>query len=599
MKKKPLPVSGLVFTTVLFLFVLYPAHAQIPDPASWNLFINSTDNGLVSDTFRIQTFGDSQEDNWEYIRGGNTALADISTENKDDLGGSIALKLLPGSFVSFEPFSLSFYQNSYIRVFFGGSKLMKNENLSAKVYRGNEIKTASLSTVTSNYADCPYSATRIKDNPYALDLRAADPATNTQNGYYALQYAIACGEIPGYSLFEGNGNWNDTLRWSHLPAQRNRKALLTGEITLSSAIRCNEIFLNNGTLHITRRGKAVVNAMTLFSTDLLHASTDYSLTVDGELVVQDRITIRKTLPETGKWYFISFPFDVYSSGIDERFQQKDDTPNAGGNYLYVQVYNGEKRALHNAATGNWEVVPVLPVPSERPLFEKGKGYLIALDEKASERTLSFSSRPDDIPENFGKEDGIPVIASTGWAETGERHRGWYLCGNPLPRPLSLTELEQNESLDGSVYIYDGSGYKAYPIGSEYVLPPMSAFFVKASDNTELKIKEGSPQKNSVRIATSYPLPGISNEPVASSATSLIPGPSASITFQVTGNELYLSAFSQSGSIRILNWQGVTVWRRHIGPGRAYCFSLPMVPGLYVLEIQTKGKRIAKKIEVKR
>lgn len=599
MKKKPLPVSELVLTTFLILSGLFPIQAQVSDPTTWTLFINSRDNRLVSDTFRIQTFGDSPEDNWKYTTSGNAVITDISSENKDDLGGSFALKLLLGSSLSFEPLSPSIYQNSYMRIFFGGSKLMKNENLSVKVYRSNEIKNASLSTVTSNYADCPYSATKIKDNPYALDLRASDPATNTQKGYYAIQYAIAYGEIPGYSLFEGKGNWNDTLCWSHLPAQRNRNALLTGEITLSSSLGCNEVFLNNGILHITNQGKAVVNTITLFSTDLLPFSTDYSLIVDGELSIQDRITIRKTFSETGKWYFISFPFDVYPSGIDERFQQKDDIPNAGGNYLYVQGYNGEKRALHNAATGNWEVVPVLPLQSEHPLFEKGKGYLIALDEKASDRTLSFSCRPDDIPENFGKEESIPVFASIGTADTGEHHRGWYLCGNSLPRPLSLTELEQNESLDGSIYVYDGTGYTAYPIGSDYILPPMSAFFVKASEDTELKIKNGYPQKNSVRIATSYPLSAPQNEPAVSSATSIMPVPSASIPFSIIGNELYLGALPQSGTIRILNWQGVTVWKQSIHSGKPYYFSLPLIPGLYILEIQTKGKRIGKKIVIKR
>lgn len=597
MKKRFFPLMKLVFRIVLFFSGLFPAHAQLSDPAAWTTFINSADNRLVSDTFRIQTFGDSLEDNWEYRASGNTAVADISSENKDDLNGVRALTLRMGCSVSFEPFSPSIYQNIYMRIFFGGDGLMKNENLNVKVYRPNEVKNASLSTVTSNYARCPYSATRIKDNPYALDLQTSDPASNTQNGYYALQYLLAYGEIPEYSLFEGKGDWNDTLRWSHLPAQRNRKALLTGEITLSSAIRCNDVFLSNGNLHITDAGKAIFHTLTLFSTDASQSDTGYSVKVDGELTIQDRITIRKTFPETGKWYFISFPFDVYPSGIDDRFLQKDDAPNAGGNFLYVHIYNGDKRAWGNTGTGNWEVMPALPPTSDRPLFEKGKGYLVALDEKASDRTLSFTSRPGHLPESFGKDKNIPVFASAGTTATEENHRGWYLCGNPLPRPLSLSELEPNEDLDGSVYLYDGTGYTAYPIGSDYVLPPMSAFFVKASADTDLKIKENYPVKSGRQIPNFYPLGTQRKEPVASSATAIPRLTSPQINWSVTGNELSLDPLPEACILRIVNLQGVTVWKRKVLPGVTYRFSLPVKPGVYVMEIGMRGMRMGKKIRI--
>lgn len=128
-----------------------------------------------------------------------------------------------------------------------------------------------------------------------------------------------------------------------------------------------------------------------------------------------------------------------------------------------------------------------------------------------DNTLTFSTAGNDIPESFGKTASVPVYAASA-GNTDKAHKGWYLCGNPLPSPISLSQISANPSLDGNIYIYDGNAYESYPIGSEYVLPPFSAFFVKASADTEIKLTAAALSTNAVRLKTGFPFSVVATEP---------------------------------------------------------------------------------------
>ena len=51
--------------------------------------------------------------------------------------------------------------------------------------------------------------------------------------------------------------------------------------------------------------------------------TKTSLHSGGTILLSGRITFHKTFEEPGKWYFISFPFDVYPPWHRLHFEQKD------------------------------------------------------------------------------------------------------------------------------------------------------------------------------------------------------------------------------------------------------------------------------------
>ena len=202
----------------------------------------------------------------------------------------------------------------------------------------------------------------IGSNPSSFAI-TTNKKVNTQNGYYMTDSVFAYGDIPSYSLFSGIGNWNDTTLWSHLPPLRHRNALIKGNVTITTDTYCKDIAIHSGSLEINPGNLFILQNLDLYENKA-------SLHSGGTILLSGRITFHKTFEEPGKWYFISFPFDVYPPGIDLHFEQKDATPNDGGNYFYVQSYNGDKRASSNQSAGNWEVVPIRP--DNVPLFEKTK-----------------------------------------------------------------------------------------------------------------------------------------------------------------------------------------------------------------------------------
>lgn len=212
--------------------------------------------------------------------------------------------------------------------------------------------------------------------------------------------------IPSYSLFTGSSDWNNEDRWSHLPAYRHRNALINGTISVNTNISCKDIFIGDGSIRISPTGNLSANNLTIYSGDNALASSS-TLRSSGTINIAGKITVEKTFAQKGKWYFISFPFDVFASGIDPDFQLGDDKSDTNGNYFYVQTYNGEKRANSQSPSNNWEVIPQTIINTSQPIFKKNKGYLIAIDASADRQNLRFSSKAGDIPTDFGKTGKPP------------------------------------------------------------------------------------------------------------------------------------------------------------------------------------------------
>ena len=60
MKKEVIHFVQYVLVKILFFGAAYPLQAQVSNPSSWESFVGSDENRLVSDTLRLQTFGDSE-----------------------------------------------------------------------------------------------------------------------------------------------------------------------------------------------------------------------------------------------------------------------------------------------------------------------------------------------------------------------------------------------------------------------------------------------------------------------------------------------------------------------------------------------------------
>lgn len=578
MKKGIILFIKHAFVKILLSCAAYPLQAQVSNPSSWESFVDSDANVLVSDTFRLQTFGNSEQDNWEYTLTGNSSLVQEK----------YTIKIPVGSGIVFQPFLLTNYTNVKIVSHIAGLNLKPDESLLFNVHRNNTDELITGNTPEQGKDFMGYKYLTIGNNPSSFTITTSK-GTNTQNGYYMTNSTLAYGSIPSYSLFSGIGNWNDTTLWSHLPPLRHRNALIKGDVNITADTYCKDIAIHSGSLKINPDNRLILQNLDLYGNKA-------SLYSEGTIFLSEYFTFHKTFEESGKWYFISFPFDVYPSGITPLFEQKDATPNNGGNFFYVQSYNGDKRAASNQSAGNWEVVPIRP--DNIPLFEKNKGYLIALDEKATSLTLSFSSRPGDIPQNFAHTGVIAIPLNTHMTPDNQENYGWYLCGNPLPTPLMLSQIEKNTALDGYVYVYNGTDYTVYPLDSHYALPPFSAFFVKASAETTLNVSSKNSSTQIARtIKTHFPINLKNTEPYLQKHGM---GGNNSNTedfcFSLKKRELQLQNVPKAGWIKIYNTLGQIICVKNIQAGNSV-LTIPAQKGFFILQIHTGKQTITSQVMI--
>ena len=583
MKKKVIHFVQYALIKILFFGAVYPLHAQISNPSSWESFVGSDENRLVSDTFRLQTFGDSEWDNWEYTTSGATQIQDISSVNIDKLGGKMGLRMSLGSRINFMQYTPTLYTDVKAEIFFGGRYLNKGNNLSIRIYREDESPVSPLFSVSKDNTSCKYDLLSITRTPLRFDLFSASSSSNTE-GYYCLQYAFAYGDIPSYSLFSGMGNWNDTILWSHLPPLRHRNALIKGDVTITTDSYCKDIAIHSGSLKINPGNRFILQDLDLYENKAY-------LNSEGTILLSGCVTLHKTFEESGKWYFISFPFDVFASGIDPDFQLGDDKSDTNGNYFYVQTYNGEKRANSQSPSNNWEVIPQTIINTSQPIFKKNKGYLIAIDASADRQNLRFSSKAGDIPIDFGKNGQASIPVSINNQSQNQNHNGWYLCGNPLPAPLSLSQIESNSALDGYIYIYDGSTYQPYVIGSDFAIPPFSAFFVKANKSTSLSVYNTSEPAYYKLLSTNAPISFPTSEPQArqDSPVSNQVFSFPELSYQLENKTLFITNLPSPGKVELFTPAGILVFTQAVQAGNPI-LPIPLPQGLEILINQTEHNR---------
>lgn len=561
---------GLVSAMAVSLSVI---HAQEPIPSEWESFVSSSKNMLIPDTFRLQTFRNLGSDNWSFtLFNGAVVVSDKHT-----------LKLPVGSKACFEPYSIGGYENVSAWIRCGGLDLNPTESLGFEWFRNEKQETKNnvyVATESKNWFG--YFPWHIDNNPVWVNLVTYNAVKDTK-GYFMTDSVYAIGHIPSYSLFKGEGGWRDTTLWSNLPPERYRSALIKGKITINEPISCRNTSVSEGTMHVASGA--------IFKTQDLHLY-DSPLSSEGEISVSGQVVLHHTFDKKGEWYFISFPFDVYADQIDSRFQQKDGEPNDGGNYYYVLTYNGDKRSESNDASNNWEVLPIRS--GDTPVFEKNKGYLIALDAAADTQTLSFASKAGSVPSDFARNGTIRVLTSSGQTK-GENH-GWYLCGNPLPCALPLSYLENTSSLDGYIYIYVGGEYKPYSLMSNFALPPYSAFFVKTSADAELRISH-SPSTKSYPLINTSSL-GSLKEPVAKElVTNIQNAGSSEMRSFIQDGRLYLENVSDKTFLTVYDLSGHVVFRQSVASGSS-SLDLSLPKGIYVLSIQSSVYQEQKKITVR-
>ncbi len=578
----------------LFLFSC-PFHtlAQLVQPIQWEAFINDpVQNVMVRDTFLFQSFENSLSDNWNYEQE-KGELWDASAHGFTGQGGNFSLRIVGlKNELAFDEINPSIYEDVKAQFLFGTSALNMNNELAIKyqIKNDNQKKYKYLVKAKSSQPAFSYRTNTIVNNnefinnPFVTvsgicQLTLMTSGDNSNSTYFIIDSVMAHGLVPSYSLFSGKGNWSDTTRWSHLPPARYRHALITGDVIIDDQIACNSISVNNGKIHVDDGAQLDINNLILFNENI-------SFTSEGNIRLKDGITVCRTFEKTGQWYFISFPFDVHLEDIDPAFEFKDDTPNDGGNYFYVLFYDGERRSQTNSSSNNWKVLTESTLENNI-LFQKGKGYLFALDAAASTRTITFSSAPVEIVSNFGKTGKIPVKVSQA-SYDGNEHHGWYLCGNPFAAALSLSCFPDTPDLDGNIYVYNGKDYQAYEIGSNYKIPPFSAFFVKAKNETELAFSNSKGNTSDQMINMSSPFTGNNTEPDSKDNSTQIEELSLTRNY-LTGNMLYIEHLVHNGSVSVYDLNGKKIFQKPVTAGNSST-RLPLSNGIYIIHIESPTYR---------
>ena len=563
--KKNIPFQ-MAFIAMWQWLVFYQANAQSEwfSPLQWESLIQDQQKNLIiRDTVLYQGFDSDNPRTINYTVSGKYDFFYPQEEGIQGASDSRAIRLYPGSRLTIDTLIYPALKMAEIHIPFAFQHVNKEEDIyfTTYFYSGDTEFDARPYVVKSN--DCSRYFREIyvgrqcfyrgrRSAPYRLQIKVTKP-TSASDGYYCIDSLFLVGNIEQYSLLQQSGTWHDHSLWSHDYTSLRRVALIDADVRINQAAECLHLINNQKEIRIQPEG-------------VLHTR---------------QMTTLHTFAEKGKWYFVSFPHDVSLEGIDARFQLGDAstvTTEPVNNILYIQTYDGRRRAENNRSDGNWTVLSADAFSPEDILLEKGKGYLMAIDETADIPTLSFSS-PADNSLTFRETLSVPLEANT--LQGGdEANNGWILCGNPYPSAVSLQEILPNPDLDGYVYLYNGQDYEAYPIDSDYAIPAGSAFFVKAVQDTELLFQRKENTASSV-ILQHAALPYQGKEPGSPSITQEIK-PSCKIQYTIRAGKIHIQN-SQAGELIVYTVLGKEVKRMRLLEGEGE-YALPQSAGMYFLRI---------------
>lgn len=564
MKSNKKKVGMYLFANISFATLL-SVQAQSVHTNSWSTFVQSTSNVSVMDTFLLQTFQEKPTDTWNYTGIGDYTIINIDNWGSD-LGphGPRALKIKSNTEITFDHYDVSSFDSVHIYMH-EYAILGSEEKVYVRTYRD---ETNGLSTILSKNTTI-FKPTTISKNPPGLDIITQSLASTS---YVLVDSIMTHGFNRQYTLFTGTGDWNTSELWSHLPARRSNTALIQGNTSLTDERTTKALHISGGSLQIASTGTLHTNELTLYDADNSHAS----LITSGQLEINNQLIVEKIFPDKGKWYFFSLPFDVYAEDI-ENFTFKDDTETGSGDYFYLQTYDGQKRA--NGQQG-WSVISTSETINQ-PIIKKHQGYLIALDAAATTTTIRFHCPSKQIPKTLGKATSISIIPNTGG---NEANNGWILCGNPLPAPLSLRNIEKTEKIDGYIYLYQNGAYQAYSLDSDYALAPYSAFFIKATEETALEITPSTEIVSSARLlACEAPLRA-SQEPKSNPTSNQIVLAINEVRILQELHQIRIEHLPEAGIAHWLNAKGQVISTEVVPAGNSY-LRYPSTAGFYLLHLR--------------
>ena len=203
--------------------------------------------------------------------------------------------------------------------------------------------------------------------------------------------------------------------------------------------------------------------------DYGYSTTIYTYPYCATLIAQnemsaDNITSKITLP-TGKWSFISFPFDVRVTDII--------VPE--GTSWVIRRYSGEDRASMSGST--WKNVEY------GEILNANKGHIIHCVNSTNKSVeFSFKAVNNENRNNIFTNQNVST-ALTEYVSESEFNKSWNLVGNPYPAYYDTRYM----FFSGPITVWNPNyeRYDAYSTTDDsYVMKPFEAFFVQRQDDGE-------------------------------------------------------------------------------------------------------------------
>lgn len=564
--KKNLPFQAILIVLVQWVSNS-PTSAQSEwfSPQQWESLVqDSQKNPIIRDTVLYQSFDSDNPHSINYSVSGQYDFFYPQEEGIQGASDSRAIRLYPGSTLTIDPILYSALQQVELHIPFAVQQVSEGDDLYFTTSFNSGDDEVNRRPCILPEKNCTYYFRQViseskrclfiagKYDPYKVQIEVKKETTRG-NGYYCIDSLFLVGNIERYSLLQQSGTWHDHALWSHDYPSLRRVALIDADVQINQAAECLHLINNQKEIQIQPGGSLRTQQMTTFH----------------------------TFEEKGKWYFVSFPHDVYPEGIDSRFQLGDAftmTTEPINNILYILTYDGKRRADNNQTSGNWKVISTDEVVPGEVLLQRGKGYLIAIDETAAYQTLTFSS-PEQ--QQIRLTDNTSVGIEAQLLQSGsEAHNGWMLCGNPYPSSLSLQEILPNPALDGNIYVYNGTDYDAYPIGSNYKIPAGSAFFIKANQDTHLAFQKKDDEASST-VLRQMTLPYQGKEPENRLLTQTTK-PTQRFHYAILNGKIRITTTSP-GKLTLYNALGIKIKHCHLTRGERE-YTLPQQPGIYFLHI---------------
>ncbi len=212
---------------------------------------------------------------------------------------------------------------------------------------------------------------------------------------------------------------------------------------------------------------------------LLSDATGTSSLIDDQninLSGSGTITALRYIPRyigAAGWHFLSSP--VAAQAIRPGFVSNTN-PIPGNDDFYKWDEMTNYWINTKDGDGNWNT-------GFENAFTVGKGYLVAYESDVN-KTFSGTLNSGNFAYNSTTSPAITYTSGEG--------EGWNLMGNPYPSGLDWDALSKT-NIDASVYVYDGDAgqYLSWngTVGalSDGIIPPMNAFYIKASSRAVLTI----------------------------------------------------------------------------------------------------------------